>query len=62
MFGLPIAVRGYWLSDNTLAIEYNELCRIQDNKMTITFSGNKIDLTINESTKDVHERLVGQHE
>jgi hypothetical protein len=61
-FGLPIAVRAFWSNDSTLVVDYNELCRIQDYKFTVTFSGNTLALTVDESTKHIHETLVGRYQ
>jgi CubicO group peptidase (beta-lactamase class C family) len=59
-FGLPMAVKGRWINDNTLEINYNRLCRIEDFKFRITFKGNSIELTITESTKKINETFIGK--
>jgi len=59
-FGLPMAVKGRWINDSTLEINYNRLCRIEDFKFKIIFKGNSIALTITESTKKINETLIGK--
>jgi hypothetical protein len=59
-FGLPMAVKGRWITDTTLEINYNRLCRIEDYKLRIVFKGNSIELTITESTKKINETLIGE--
>jgi CubicO group peptidase (beta-lactamase class C family) len=56
-FGLPMAVRGKWVNANTLAIDYNRLCRIEDYHFSIEFLDNAISLDITEPTKEIHEIL-----
>jgi CubicO group peptidase (beta-lactamase class C family) len=59
-FGLPMAVKGRWMTETTLEIDYNRLCRIEDYKFRITFKGNSIELIITEPTKDINETLIGK--
>ena len=59
-FGLPMAVKGRWMNDTTLEIDYNRLCRIEDYKFRIAFKGNSIELTITEPTKKINETLIGK--
>jgi hypothetical protein len=59
-FGLPMAVKGRWIDDHALEINYNRLCRIEDFKFRIIFKGNSIELTITESTKKINETLIGK--
>jgi len=61
-FGLPVAVKGFWANDSTLVVDYNELCRIQDNKLTVAFSGKALTLTVTESTKNINQTLVGRQQ
>ena len=59
-FGLPMAVKGRWLTDTTLEINYNRLCRIEDYKFRISFKVNSIEFTVTESTKKINETLIGK--
>jgi hypothetical protein len=59
-FGLPMAVKGRWMTETTLEIDYNRLCRIEDYKFRISFKGNSIELIITEPTKDINETLIGK--
>jgi CubicO group peptidase (beta-lactamase class C family) len=59
-FGLPMAVKSRWISDTTLEINYNRLCRIENYELRITFQGNSIELTITEPTKKINESLIGR--
>jgi hypothetical protein len=58
-FGLPVAVKGYWVNANTLLIDYNELSRIQDYSFRISFMGDSIRLAIHESTMGIDETIAG---
>jgi len=60
IFGLPMAVKGKWINDTLLEINYNRLGRIEDYKFIIAFKGNSIQLTITEPTKEINETLVGE--
>jgi hypothetical protein len=59
-FGLPVAVKGRWITDSTLEINYNRLCRIENYKLRITFKGDSIELMITEPTKGINETLIGK--
>jgi len=59
-FGLPMAVKGRWITGSILEIDYNRLCRIENYKIRITFMDNAIGLTITEPTKKIHETLIGK--
>jgi hypothetical protein len=59
-FGLPMAVKGRWLSDSTLEVNYNRLCRIEDYKLVITFKGDSIAFKITEPTKAINETLIAR--
>ena len=49
---LPIAVRGQWINNNTLRIEYNELCRINRYFFTFTFEEDKIKIRIEQDDEE----------
>ncbi len=59
-FGLPMAVKGRWMNDTTLEINYNRLSRIENYKFRIAFKGNSVELTITEPTKKINETLIGK--
>jgi len=58
-FGLPMAVKGRWINDTTLEIDYNRLCRIENFKFRIVFQSNSIEIAITEPTKKINETLIG---
>jgi len=59
-FGLPMAVKGKWISD-TLYIDYNRLCRIENYKFTITFKeSNSIELKLTEASKGINQTIIGK--
>jgi CubicO group peptidase (beta-lactamase class C family) len=59
-FGLPMAVKGKWISD-TLYIDYNRLCRIENYKFTITFKeSNSIELNLTEASKGINQTILGK--
>ena len=60
-FGLPMAVKGRWVNDSTLLIDYNRLCRIENYKFKIIFKENSIELLIKEPTKDINETMIGKY-
>jgi len=55
-----MAVKGRWMNDTTLEINYNRLSRIENYRFRIVFKGNSIELTITESTKKINETLIGE--
>jgi hypothetical protein len=55
-----MAVKGRWVNDTTLEINYNRLCRIENFKFRISFKDNSIELTITEPTKKINETLIGK--
>lgn len=59
-FGLPIAVKGRWTDDTTLAVDYNRLSRIENYKFIIVFKGDSIAVKITEPTKRINETLIGK--
>lgn len=59
-FGLPMAVKGRWLNDSTLEVNYNRLCRIEDYKLVITFKDDSIAFKITEPTKAINKTLIAK--
>ena len=55
-----MAVKGRWMNDTTLEINYNRLCRMEDYKFIITFKGNSIAFKITEPAKKINETLIGK--
>jgi len=53
-------VKGRWMNDTTLEINYNRLSRIENYMFRIVFKSNSIELTITESTKKINETLIGE--
>ena len=59
-FGLPMAVKERWVND-TLYIDYNRLCRIEDYKFIITFKENNlIELKVMEVSKGINQTIAGK--
>jgi len=59
-FGLPVAVKGRWITDSTLEINYNRLTRIENYKFRITFKGDSGEFIITEPTKRINETLISK--
>jgi CubicO group peptidase (beta-lactamase class C family) len=60
LFGLPTAVKGRW-GQNTLKIEYNRLCRIENYKFSILFKeDNLMELTVTEASKGINQSITGR--
>jgi hypothetical protein len=55
-----MAVKGRWINDTILEVDYNRLSRIEDYKFRITFRNNSVELTITEPTKGINETLFGK--
>jgi len=49
-FGLPVALKGAWESDDTFAFEYNEAANINSFSFRVTFSGNDVSVQVKEKT------------
>jgi len=59
-FGLPMAVKGRWAND-TLKIDYNRLCRIEDFRLSIVFKkGNSIELKMVEASFGIDQAITGK--
>lgn len=59
-FGLPTATKGRWIND-TLYIDYNRVCRIEDYKFVITFKENNlIELKLTEASKGINQTILGK--
>jgi len=55
-----MAAKGKWIND-TLYIDYNILCRIENYKFAITFkTGNSIELKLTEATKHINQIIAGK--
>jgi hypothetical protein len=55
-----MAVKGRWIND-TLYIDYNRLCRIEDYKFVIAFKDNiLIKLKLTEASKGINETVTGK--
>jgi CubicO group peptidase (beta-lactamase class C family) len=59
-FGLPTATKGRWIND-TLYIDYNRVCRIEDYKFAITFKEkNLIEIKLTEASKGINQTITGK--
>jgi CubicO group peptidase (beta-lactamase class C family) len=59
-WGLPMAVKGKWIND-TLHIDYNRLCRIENYKFAISFKEtNSIELKVTEASKRINQTIKGK--
>ncbi|WP_188933244.1 serine hydrolase domain-containing protein [Puia dinghuensis] len=59
-FGLPMAVKGKWAND-TLKIDFNRLCRIEDYRFSIVFKkGNSMELTLIEDSRRIDQIFSGK--
>jgi len=59
-FGLPMAVKGRWAND-TLEIDYNRLCRIEDYRFSIVFKkGNSMELKLIEASRGIDQTFTGK--
>lgn len=59
-FGLPMAVKGKWMND-TLYVDYNRLCRIEDYKFAIIFkTDNSLELKLTEASKGINQTITGK--
>jgi CubicO group peptidase (beta-lactamase class C family) len=57
--GLPMAVKGKWIND-TLNIDYNRLCRIENYKLSIFLKDDKaMELTVTEASKGIRQSITG---
>ena len=54
---LPIAVKGEWIDQTTLLLEYNELCRINRYRFTFKFGEGCLEFGIDEDTENIDVRL-----
>jgi CubicO group peptidase (beta-lactamase class C family) len=52
-FGLPVALKGVWESDNTFVLEYNEIGNINTYRLRLTFSGNDVDVEMTERSRAI---------
>jgi CubicO group peptidase (beta-lactamase class C family) len=54
-FGLPMAIKGKWIND-TLFVDYNRLCRIEDFKFAIVFKENDtMEIRLTEASKNIKQ-------
>jgi len=54
-FGLPMALKGKWVSD-TLSVDYNRLCRIEDYKFSIIFKeSGTMEIRLTEASKNINQ-------
>jgi hypothetical protein len=61
-FHLPMAVKGRWISDSLLQIDYNRLTRIEDYRFSIRFKGSSMELTVKEASKNINITMTGKIE
>jgi len=56
-FGLPMAFKGKWAND-TLFIDYNRLCRIEDYKFSIFFKEHGLmEIKLTEASKGINQMI-----
>ncbi len=59
-FGLPMAIKGKW-ENNTLFIDYNRLCRIEDFKFSIIFKEpGTMKITLTEASKGINQTIIAK--
>jgi CubicO group peptidase (beta-lactamase class C family) len=59
-FGLPMAVKGRWAND-TLEIDYNRLCRIEDYRFSIVFKKEySMELKLIEASRGIDQTFTGK--
>jgi hypothetical protein len=56
-FKLPMAIKGKWVND-TLFVDYNRLCRIEDYKFSIIFKENdSMEIRLTEASKNINQTI-----
>jgi CubicO group peptidase (beta-lactamase class C family) len=59
---LPMAIKGEWINNTTLQVEYNELCRINRYQFTFNFEKDYLQLSIKEDTNNIDVQLKSTRE
>ncbi len=59
-FGIPVAVRGAWQTEETFTLEFNEVGNINDWRFTFTFRDDHVILTMHETTLLLDLQVEGQ--
>ena len=49
-FGLPVALKGAWESNDTFVFDYNEVANINSYSFRMTFSGGDVSVQLKEKT------------
>lgn len=57
---LPVALKGFWQGENTFILHYNEVARINNFKISMTFENEKVMVKIDDPTGHFNETSVGK--
>jgi len=57
---LPVAVKGFWATDNTFVIDYNEVGRINHFTIRMTFDGPKVAVRVDDPTFYFTQTMTGR--
>ena len=57
--GLPVAVKGWWQSDQTFVLDYDEVANINDYQLNFNFHENEITVEVSERTANVKMGFKG---
>ncbi len=57
---LPVALKGFWQGENTFVLHYNEVARINNFKISMTFEGERVRVQIDDPSGYFNETSVGK--
>ena len=58
--GLPVGLKGYWHSENEFVLNYNEIARINNFILRMSFKGEAVRITVDEKTGYFAESFGGR--
>ena len=57
---LPVALKGFWQTDTLFVLCYNEVARINNFRMNMTFEGNEVVVQLDDPTDYFDETITGK--
>lgn len=57
---LPVALEGFWQTDNQFALHYNEVARINNFRINMTFGGEEVVVQLDDPTDYFDQTIAGK--
>ena len=57
---LPVALKGFWQTENRFVLHYNEIARINNFRVKMTFEGEEVKVQLDDPTDYFDQTIIGK--